>query len=100
MSDWDYGRPVDERHDTPRPSWPDGTTYSYPLPFPLPQAVDDATGPATGFKAPAGSAPPEDDRGWGGGAAPEPPARERDAFDETSPLPAASQYGSSYPWPP
>ena len=100
MSDWDYGRPADERYNTPRPSWPDGTTYPYPLPFPLPQAVEDEMRPAAGFKAPAGTAPPEDGRGWGGGAAPEPLARERDAFDETSPLPAASPYGSSYPWPP
>ena len=40
MSDWDAGRRADGQFDTPRPSWPDGTTYSFPLPFPLPQAVD------------------------------------------------------------
>ena len=40
MSDWD-SRPTGERYDAPRPSWPDGATYPYPLPFPLAQAVDD-----------------------------------------------------------
>jgi hypothetical protein len=39
MSDWDDSRLADERYDA-RPSWPDGTTYPYPLPFPLAQAVD------------------------------------------------------------
>jgi hypothetical protein len=41
VSDWNYGRPADVRFDAPRPSWPDGSTYPYPLPFPLAQAVDD-----------------------------------------------------------
>jgi len=41
MSDRDHGHPADEQQDAPRPSWPDGSTYSYPLPFPLAQAVDD-----------------------------------------------------------
>jgi hypothetical protein len=49
MSDWDYGRPADERNDTSRPSWPDGTSYPYPLPFPLAQALDaDELGSADG----------------------------------------------------
>ena len=40
MSDWDSGRPAYGQQDATRPSWPDGTTYPYPLPFPLAQALD------------------------------------------------------------
>ncbi len=114
MSDWNYGRPKDERYEAPRPSWPDGTTYPYPLPFPLPQAVDDdEIGPAIGVTAPAGSKPPVDGRGgdgwggdgwggdgWGGDVAEEPVRYERDPFDTTAPQPTVPSYSPSYPWPP
>jgi hypothetical protein len=57
MSDWNYGRPADERYDARRPSWPDGTTYPYPLPFPLAQAVaGDETGSESSYPWPP--APP------------------------------------------
>ena len=101
MSDWNYGRPKDERYEAPRPSWPDGTTYPYPLPFPLPQAVDDdEIGPAIGVTAPAGSNPPADGRGRADRAAEEPLHYERDPFDMTAPQPAVPPYSPSYPWPP
>jgi hypothetical protein len=109
MSDWNYGRPTDERYEAPRPSWPDGTTYPYPLPFPLPQAVDDdEIGPAIGVTAPAGSEPPAPDRvgdswaddAWASDVAGEPVRYERDPFDTTAPQPAVPPYGPSYPWPP
>src|SRR6202035_4220440 len=100
MSDWDYGRPTDDQHDAPRPSWPDGTTYPYPLPFPLAQALDgDEMGAADGFTSPE-SGPP----GAGGGgdheAAKDPLRTGTDQFDATMPQPAVPPYRSSYPWPP
>ena len=60
MSDWDYSRPADERYDAPRPSWPDGTTYPYPLPFPLAQALDgdEPAGRPDGSSYPWPPAPP------------------------------------------
>src|SRR5579864_1561366 len=60
MSDWDYSRPADERYDAPRPSWPDGTTYPYPLPFPLAQALDgdEPAGRTDGSSYPWPPAPP------------------------------------------
>jgi len=60
MSDWDYGRSAGEQFDAPRPSWPDGSTYPYPLPFPLDQAVmdDDDITRADDSGPPAPSGPP------------------------------------------
>ena len=101
MSDWKYGRPADERYDAPRPSWPDGSTYPYPLPFPLAQAVDDdEMGFAGGFASPPVSGPPGD-RGGGDPTPTEPLTRVPDQY-------AADQYAamssqpdeSSVPWPP
>ncbi|MGH3248295.1 MAG: hypothetical protein ACRDOI_19130, partial [Trebonia sp.] len=66
MSHWDSGRTADERPDAPRPSWPDGTTYPYPLPFPLAQAV----GADDGGWPPGENGPPDDGRG--GAAIPQP----------------------------
>jgi len=78
MSDWDYGRPADERYDASRPSWPDGTSYPYPLPFPLAQALDADELDADELDA--------DELGSAGGSAP--------------PRPSGRPHGSSYPWPP
>jgi len=59
MSDWDYGRSAGGQFNAPRPSWPDGSTYPYPLPFPLDQAVmDDDIPPADDSGPPAASGPP------------------------------------------
>jgi hypothetical protein len=100
MSDWNDGRPADERYDAPRPSWPDGTTYPYPLPFPLAQAVaGEEMGSADGFASPPGSGPPgdlgDDDR-----TPPEPLTREPDQYAAVSSQPSGRPYESSYPWPP
>jgi hypothetical protein len=100
MSDWDYGRPTDDRHDAPRPSWPDGTSYPYPLPFPLAQAVDEEIGPGHGFESPAESRPPGDARRRDQGTAQEQFRYERDQFDVTAPQPAVPPDGKHYPWPP
>jgi hypothetical protein len=126
MSDWDSGRRSDGQFDTPRPSWPDGTTYSYPLPFPLPQAVDDdepwfpdlppppgggrhrADGPPPGGDWDDGP-PPDGD--WDDGPGDDRDDGARDQFDATMPQPAVSQQPplqqplppprrSYYPWPP
>jgi len=100
MSDWDYGRPTGDQHDAPRPSWPDGTTYPYPLPFPLAQALDgDEVRAADGFTSSEGR-PPGAGRGGDKGAAREPLATATDQFDATAPQPAVPPYPSSYPWPP
>jgi len=108
MSDWDYGRPTDEQYQVPRPSWPDGTSYPYPLPFPLAQAVDDdplaqavddETGPARGFATPAGGWPPVGGRPENN-AAREPVPDERDQFAATAPQPAVRPPGAYHPWPP
>src|SRR5579863_2975430 len=99
MSHWDSSRSADGQHDTPRPSWPDGTTYPYPLPFPLAQALDgDEIRAAAGFTSPAENGPLR--AGRGGGAAQEPLTSEPGQFDATAPQPAVPPYGSSYPWPP
>lgn len=101
MSHRDSGRSADGQHDAPRPSWPDGTTYPYPLPFPLAQALDgDEIRAADGFESPAGSGPPGASRGGGDGAAREPLTSEPDQFDATAPQPTVPPYRSSYPWPP
>ena len=100
MSDWDYGRPTGDQHAAPRPSWPDGTTYPYPLPFPLAQALDgDETRAADGFTS-SESRPPGAGRGGDEGAAREPLTTATDQFDATAPQPAVPPYRSSYPWPP
>src|ERR1700736_5004449 len=100
MSDWDYGRPTDDQHHAPRPSWPDGTTYPYPLPFPLAQALDgDEIRAADGFTSSA-SRPPGAGRGGDEGAAKEPLTTATDQFDATAPQPAVPPHRSSYPWPP
>jgi hypothetical protein len=104
MSDWDYGRPADGRYDAPQPSWPDGTTYPYPLPFPLAQAVDDDDMAfVDGYESPTQVGPPGEawgDEAWGDEAAPEPPAPADDQFAATSTQAAVPRDGSSYPWPP
>src|SRR3984893_14581141 len=100
MSDWDYGRPTDDQHHAPRPSWPDGTTYPYPLPFPLAQAVDgDEIRAGDGFTSSA-SRPPGAGRGGDEGAAKEPLTTATDQFDATAPPPARPPHRSSYPGPP
>jgi hypothetical protein len=97
MSDWDSGRGADGQFETPRPSWPDGTTYSYPLPFPLPQAVEaddtdwwpaDVPGPpCEGEGRPPGGGDDGDD---GAG----------DQSGATAPQPAVPPGPGDYPWPP
>jgi hypothetical protein len=100
MSDWDYGRPAGERYDALRPSWPDGTTYPYPLPFPLAQAVDDDdAGSADGFASPPVSGP-SDNQGGSDRTPVEPLTREPDQYAAMSSQPYGRPYGSSYPWPP
>jgi hypothetical protein len=100
MSDWDYGRPADERYDARRPSWPDGTTYPYPLPFPLAQAVNgDEIGSANGFASPPDSGPPDDQDG-DIRTPQEPLTRETDQYAAVSSQPSVRPYESSYPWPP
>ena len=103
MSDWDSGRPADGQRDTRRPSWLDGSTYPYPLPFPLAQALDDGetwspdenwlAGEGTG---PDETAPPDDSFAY-----------ERDEFDAppTQPDLPPQEFNrppreSYYPWPP
>jgi hypothetical protein len=108
MSHWDSGRTADGQQDAPRPSWPDGTTYPYPLPFPLAQAVDsdDETWPADGRQSPGAgghpgeSRPPDDGRDGDERGAPYPLTYERDHFDATLPQPAAQPRESYHPWPP
>ena len=100
MSDWNYGRPANERYGARRPSWPDGTTYPYPLPFPLAQAVaGDEMGSAGGFASPPASRPPDDqvddDR-----PPTQPLTREPDQYAAGSSQPPGRPYESSYPWPP
>src|ERR1700722_16172925 len=80
MSHWDSGLPADGQHDVPRPSWPDGLTY----PFPLPQAAGADDG-----------GPDGDDR-----TAPYPLTYERDEFFASSAPPAAPPRESYHPWPP
>jgi hypothetical protein len=64
MSHWDSGRPADGQYDAPQPSWPDGTSYPYPLPFPLSQALDaeDELWLADGLRAPGEGGQPGDSR--------------------------------------
>ena len=101
MSHRDSGRSADGQHDAPRPSWPDGTTYPYPLPFPLAQALDGhEIRAADGLTSPAESGPPGAGRGGDDGAARDPLTSEPDQFDATAPQPAVPPYRSSYPWPP
>ncbi len=103
MSDWDSGQPGYGQHDETRPSWPDGTTYPYPLPFPLAQALDpdDETRPADERR------PPGDRRRRGGSRAreagrdgdqagpPHPLTYERDNFDRAY-EPEPDQFDPSY----
>ena len=100
MSHRDSGRSADGQHDAPRPSWPDGTTYPYPLPFPLAQALDgDEIRAADGFESPAGSGPPGASRGGGGVARGTAHFRARPVRrDSASAVRPADR--SSYPWPP
>jgi hypothetical protein len=85
MSDWDSGRPAYGQHDAPRPSWPDGTTYPYPLPFPLAQAVDtdDGIWSADERQSQGDSGQPG---GWGQPGDGWSPAGGRDGDEGASPL--------------
>jgi hypothetical protein len=109
MSHWDSGRPADGQYDAPQPSWPDGTSYPYPLPFPLSQALDaeDELWLADGLRPPGERGhpgegrPPGDSRYGDERAAPYPPAGERVQPDVTLTQPvAAPPPESSHPWPP
>ena len=101
MSHWDSSRSADGQHDAPRPAWPDGTTHTYSLPFPLPQALDgDEIRAADGFTSPAESGPPGAGRGGDDGAAQEPLTSEPGQFEAAAPQPTVPPYRSSYPWPP
>jgi hypothetical protein len=97
MSHWDSGRPAHGQHDVPRPSWPDGMTY----PFPLPLAVgaDDEIWLAGG--SPGGGWPPDDD-GLDDDehTAPYPLTYERDEFFGPPSPPPAPPRESYHPWPP
>ena len=115
MSHWDSGRPTDGQYDAPQPSWPDGTSYPYPLPFPLSQALDaeDELWLADGLRSPGERGQPGESRYPGESrpagysrdgderGAPYPPAGERVPFDVTLTQPvAAPPPESSHPWPP
>jgi hypothetical protein len=109
MSHWDSGRPADGQYDAPQPSWPDGTSYPYPLPFPLSQALDaeDELWLADGLRPPGERGHPGESLSPGDGrdgderAAPYPPASERVQFDVTLTQPvAAPPPESGHPWPP
>lgn len=109
MSDWDSGRLADGQRETRRPSWPDGSTYPYPLPFPLAQALDedDEMWSADERWSPGQGGYPDVSPPPGGGAdggeeeaAPYPFAYERDDFDATFTQSAVPTEESYYPWPP
>ena len=103
----DFGRPADEEHEPPPPSWPDGSTHPYPLPLSLAQAgsaedevwpPDDSQPPGAGRRS--GESRPSGDRGDSGKrAAASPRTYQPDQFGTIPLQPTVPRSEPFYPWP-